>query len=202
MIWAQGHDRAIGAQGTLAWHIPEDLAMFKRVTSGNPVIMGRRTWDSLPERFRPLPNRLNVVLTSDPNFDTAGALVCTSIEEALGRTDALNPTKFVWVIGGAQIYAAMLAQADALVITDVDLRVSEADAFAPEIGDDWELVQAEPNRGWLHSKSGIDYRFSALQRKICAAQDSKSHADSFQQRVIPVEQRAFYGNADPLRIFS
>ncbi|MFC5369229.1 dihydrofolate reductase [Arcanobacterium bovis] len=209
MIWAQGHDRAIGAHGTLAWHIPEDLAMFKRVTSGNPVIMGRRTWESLPERFRPLPNRQNIVLTSNSDFKAEGAQVCTTIDEALAVSDALNPDKYVWVIGGAQIYKSMLSQADALVITDVDMTVADADAFAPSIGEDWELVQAEPNRGWLHSTSGIDYRFSALQRKISASSDSKSQADSSQrevipaqQRVIPATQRAFYGNSDPLRIFS
>ena len=66
MVWAQAHGGVIGADGGLPWHLPEDLALFRRLTMGSTVVMGRRTWESLPERFRPLPGRTNVVLTSDP----------------------------------------------------------------------------------------------------------------------------------------
>src|SRR4051794_41456904 len=94
MVWAQAHGGVIGAEGGLPWHLPEDLALFRRLTMGSPVVMGRRTWESLPERFRPLPGRANVVLTSDPGWSAAGAHRAASVEEVLAERDSF------WVIGG------------------------------------------------------------------------------------------------------
>ncbi|WP_425280681.1 dihydrofolate reductase [Leucobacter insecticola] len=79
MIWAQSRNGAIGRDGDMSWHLPEDLAHFKRVTLGAPVIMGRRTWESLPERFRPLPGRANIVVSRDPAYRADGATVVSSL---------------------------------------------------------------------------------------------------------------------------
>lgn len=163
-IWAQGHGRAIGKGGAMAWHVPEDLAHFKRLTLGHPVIMGRATYDSLGERHRPLPGRRNIVLTrsgqSFPGCETAG-----SLEEAR----ALIGDEFGWVMGGAQIYEAAVPLLDGYVVTDIDVDVPGADAFAPALPDwsspDWELVGADPDRGWHLSSSGLRYRFTALRRR-------------------------------------
>lgn len=165
MIWAQGHSRAIGRDGTMAWHIPEDMGMFKRVTMGHPVVMGRRTWESIEDRFRPLPGRDNYVVTRQADYEAPGAVVVGSIAEAhrLACEKAGGDT-LVWIMGGAQIYAAAMDEAEALVVTDLDLGVEDADAFAPPIDYDWRVVQAEPERGWLTSKSGVPYRFTAYRR--------------------------------------
>ena len=142
LVWAQARDAAgrpvIGAGGTMPWHLPEDLAHFKRLTSGHPVVMGRRTWDSLPPRFRPLPGRTNVVVTrqtgwgpGDPAPDggrPAGAgstpvHVVGSVEEALGLARAAaraTGSGEVWVMGGAQLYAATIGAADRCVVTEID----------------------------------------------------------------------------------
>ncbi|WP_124055193.1 dihydrofolate reductase [Arcanobacterium ihumii] len=191
MIWAQGHNLAIGKDGTLAWHIPEDLAMFKRVTSGSPVIMGRRTWESLSPKYRPLPNRRNIVLTSNAVYDAPGAEVFTDLETMIETLNVHDPDNNVWVIGGAQLYKSLLDQADALVITDVDLDVPDADAFAPRLTDEWVPVQTEPDRGWLKSKTGINYRFSALHRKVSFSDDDRARS-----------ARAFAQTKDPLHLYS
>ena len=83
MIWAQGHGRAIGRDGTMPWHVPEDLRFFKRMTNGHPVIMGRRTWQSLGEKYRPLPGRANIVISRNSRFEAPGAAVVSSVDEAI-----------------------------------------------------------------------------------------------------------------------
>ncbi len=165
MIWAQAHDRAIGAKGTIPWHVPEDLGMFKRVTMDHPVIMGRKTWESLQEKFRPLPGRRNIVVSRDADYEAPGAEVVTSIVDGHTLATDGDPTRMVWIMGGAQIYAQAMEFAEALVVTDLDLELPEADAFAPAVPFDWQVVAAKPDRGWLTSKSGVDYRFSAYRRK-------------------------------------
>ena len=130
MVWAQARDGVIGADGALPWHLPEDLARFRRLTLGSTVVMGRRTWESLPDRFRPLPGRTNVVLTSDPGWSADGASRAGSVGEVLDDHDSL------WVIGGGAVYTAFLPHADRLVVTEVDLKV-DGDTWAPTIGPEW-----------------------------------------------------------------
>ncbi|MDP9800414.1 dihydrofolate reductase [Arcanobacterium wilhelmae] len=163
-IWAQGHGRAIGAGGTLPWHLPEDLALFKRATLGCDVIMGRRTWESIPQRNRPLPRRRNIVVTSADAgaglFD--GAEVVRSVEAAV----AASRTDIVWCIGGAGLFEALTPRADLLLVTDVDVDVPDADTFAPT----WDLAafdvaQAAPARGWLTSRTGLRYRTTLYARR-------------------------------------
>jgi dihydrofolate reductase len=159
MIWAQARDGVIGASGRLPWHLPEDLALFRATTTGATVVMGRRTWESLPERFRPLPGRANVVLTSDPGWSAEGARRVGSVADVLDRHDPL------WVIGGGSVYAAFLPHADRLVVTDVDVAV-EGDAWAPAIGPEWRAVDRTPDRGWTVSPStALRYAVTEYVRK-------------------------------------
>lgn len=117
LIFAQARQGVIGRAGTLPWHLPEDLAHFRRTTGRGTVLMGRRTWESLPARFRPLPGRRNLVLTTQPGWSAPGAQRCASLEEALA---ACGTEAEVWVIGGAQLYAMALPLADRLVVTEID----------------------------------------------------------------------------------
>jgi dihydrofolate reductase len=157
LIWAQARDGVIGADGALPWHLPEDLRQFRERTTGSTVVMGRRTWESLPERFRPLPGRTNVVLTSDPAWSAEGARRAGSVAEVLHEADSL------WVIGGGTVYAAFLPHADRLVVTDVDVLV-EGDTWAPAIGPEWQRVARTPDEGWSVSSSGLRYAVSEYAR--------------------------------------
>ena len=158
LIWAQARDGVIGADGALPWHLPEDLKLFRERTTGSTVVMGRRTWESLPDRFRPLPGRINVVLTSDPGWAADGARCAASVDEVLEENDS------VWVIGGGAVYAAFLPHADRLVVTDVDLLV-DGDTWAPAIGSDWRRVARTPAEGWSTSSSGLRYAVSEYARE-------------------------------------
>ena len=139
LIWAQARNRVIGKNGVMPWHLPEDLAHFKRVTLNHPVVMGRKTWDSIPPRFRPLPGRTNIVVTRQPDWNENGAQRTSSLREALQLCE--NSAQ-VWVIGGAQIYAQALPLADELVVTEIDAAF-DGDAHAPAIGPDWREVARE-----------------------------------------------------------
>jgi dihydrofolate reductase len=150
MIWAQARDGVIGAEGGLPWHLPEDLKLFRDRTTGSTVVMGRRTWESLPDRFRPLPGRTNVVLTSDRGWSGEGARPAASVAQVLDEHDSL------WVIGGGAVYAAFLPHADRLVVTDVDETVP-GDTWAPAIGSEWERVTRTPEESWSLSSSGLRY---------------------------------------------
>ncbi|CAM3587319.1 dihydrofolate reductase [Isoptericola cucumis] len=142
LIWAQARDGegrpVIGAAGTIPWRVPEDFAHFKATTAGHPVVMGRRTWESLPRR--PLPGRTNVVVTRRAGWHDDGAVVASSLDEALATAAAADGGDEVWVMGGEQVYADALALADRLVVTEVDLDVA-GDAFAPVVDPAmWRLV--------------------------------------------------------------
>ena len=157
LIWAQARGGVIGVAGRLPWHLPEDLALFRGLTTGATVVMGRRTWESLPARFRPLPDRTNVVLTSDPAWSAEGASRAGSVAEVLEQHDSL------WVIGGGTVYAALLPHADRLVVTEVDLDV-DGDTWAPAIGPEWVPVDRVPAEGWSASSSGPRYAVTTYAR--------------------------------------
>ena len=138
LIYARARNRVIGKQGSMPWHLPEDLAHFKRTTLGCPVIMGRKTWDSIPFKFRPLPGRTNVVVTRQSDWRADGAIPANNMLEALSICEhmsiILDPSpEQVWVIGGAQIYAEALPLAKRIVVTEIDADF-EGDAFAPTAG--------------------------------------------------------------------
>lgn len=155
---AVAHGGVIGRDGGIPWHLPEDMARFRELTTGHAVVMGRRTWDSLPERFRPLPSRRNVVVTRDPGWHGDGAERAGSIEEALAL---LADAPRVFVIGGAEIYAASLPLADELVLTEVDLHVEGDTAFPPF---DRETF-VETARERHVSASGIPFAFVTYARR-------------------------------------
>jgi dihydrofolate reductase len=155
LIFARARNGVIGTDGGLPWHLPEDLAHFKRITLGCPVIMGRKTWDSLPERFRPLPGRLNIVVTRQSSWAAAGAARAGSLPEALVLC-AEHPR--VWVIGGAQIYNQALPLAQVAEVTEIEADI-EGDAFAPSFGSQWIEVARERHR----SANGLDYSFVTYQ---------------------------------------
>lgn len=127
LIAAVAHHGVIGGDNRLLWRLPEDMKHFRTVTAGAPVIMGRKTWDSLPERFRPLPGRHNIVLSRQPGFVPAGATVAVSLNEALA---AAGNAPRVYVIGGEQVYRDALPLADELVLTEID-RAFDGDAHFP-----------------------------------------------------------------------
>ena len=151
LIFASAANGVIGRQNALPWHLPEDMAHFKRTTLGCPVIMGRKTWDSLPAKFRPLPGRLNVVLTRQPDWSAPGALCAHSLAEACALCP---PDSNAWVIGGAEIYAQALPLASSAVVTEIDATF-EGDAFAPQFGPEW-IETARENQ---LSTGGLSFSF-------------------------------------------
>ncbi|GAA2039036.1 dihydrofolate reductase [Agromyces tropicus] len=161
LIWAEAHGGVIGAGGGMPWHVPEDLAHFKRTTDGAPVVMGRRTWDSLPPRFRPLPGRANIVVTRQAGWQADGAVRAGSVDEALALA-ASDADDRIWVIGGADLFAHTIGLADRLVVTELDLDVA-GDTYAPD-RTGWRVAAAEPADGWHASRTGIRYRFLTLAR--------------------------------------
>jgi dihydrofolate reductase len=158
MVWAQARDGVIGAGGGLPWHLPEDLALFRRLTTGSTVVMGRRTWESLPDRFRPLPGRVNVVLTSDRGWSADGARRAASVEQVLAEFGSF------WVIGGGEVYAAFLPHARQVVVTEVDLDVV-GDTWAPVLDEGWRLEARTPARGWTTSSSRLRFAVSHYARR-------------------------------------
>ena len=156
LIYARAANGVIGKDNRLPWHLPEDLAHFKRTTLGCPVIMGRKTWDSLPPKFRPLPGRLNIVVTRDTAFVAEGASVAHSLEAARELCPAGGTA---WVIGGAQIYAQALPLASEVVVTEI-ARDFEGDAFAPVLGGEWREVAREDHVG----ASGLPFAFVTYRR--------------------------------------
>jgi dihydrofolate reductase len=152
LIWAQAANGVIGDHGTLPWHLPEDLARFRELTMGTTVLMGRTTWESLPERVRPLPGRRNVVLSRRPGWQAPGARLAGSLSEAL--RDAVGD---VWVIGGASVYVAALPLADRVDLTELRDQFA-GDVHAPQLDRRWQETGREPADGWLRSRTGLDYR--------------------------------------------
>lgn len=138
LIAAVARNRAIGKDNQLLWQIPEDMAHFKSLTAGHTVLMGRKTWESLPVRFRPLPGRRNIVVSRQQDYLAAGAELADSLENGLKLASTAEK---LFIIGGAEIYTQAMPLADRLEITEVDLS-PEADAWFPETpAVDWKLSQ-------------------------------------------------------------
>src|SRR5438045_8660747 len=116
VIYARAANGVIGKGGVLPWHLPEDLAHFKELTLGSPVVMGRKTWESLPPRFRPLPGRRNIVITRQARWNAPGAQPAASLAQALGLCSGESQA---WIIGGADIFAQSLPLADVAEVTEI-----------------------------------------------------------------------------------
>jgi dihydrofolate reductase len=158
LVAAVARGGVIGRAGGIPWRLPEDLARFRELTMGHPVVMGRRTWESLPERFRPLPGRGNVVVTRNPAWSARGADRAGSIEEALA---ALESEPEVFVIGGAEIYAAALPHADELLLTEIDAEIEGDTTFPAWDRDDF----AEISRDEHVSEDGMRFAFVTYRRR-------------------------------------
>ena len=153
LIAAVARNGVIGRDNALLWQLPEDLRHFRTVTSGHPVIMGRKTWDSLPPRFRPLPGRRNIVVTRQTGWRADGAEVVASPEAALAL---LSGSDQAFVIGGAELYAAMLPRADELMLTEID-RDFDGDVVFPA----WDGKRfAETSRQTHAAAAPNDFGFS------------------------------------------
>jgi len=145
IIAAVARNRVIGKDNRLLWNIPEDMAHFKALTAGHTVIMGRKTWESLPPRFRPLPGRRNIVITRQADYAAPGAELADSLENALKLASTAT---VAFIIGGEQIYTQAMAVADRLEITEVELE-PEGDAWFPEIAAvDWEKTAKTDSTGF------------------------------------------------------
>ena len=151
LIYARAANGVIGKDGAMPWHLPEDLAHFKRLTQGWPVIMGRKTWDSLPPRFRPLPGRTNVVISRQPAWKEAGAQPAASLENAL---HLCSQSEEVWVIGGAQIFAQAERLADRIELTEI-AQDFDGDTLAPPLAAEWSEAARENHV----SSSGLKFSF-------------------------------------------
>jgi len=145
IVAAVARNRVIGKDNRLLWNIPEDMAHFKALTAGHTVIMGRKTWESLPPRFRPLPGRRNIVITRQADYAAPGAELADSLENALKLASTAT---IAFIIGGEQIYTQAMAVADRLEITEVD-QEHEGDAWFPEIAAvDWEKTAKTEGAGF------------------------------------------------------
>ena len=166
LVVAAAENNAIGKNNQLLWHLPEDLQYFKRTTMGKPIVMGRKTFESIG---RPLPGRLNIVITRQQDWQHDGVKVVHSIDDALRLAEAqsmIDGVDEVMVIGGAEIYKTALPQADKLYITRVDAEI-EGDAFFPEI--DSSVWQETNRESFSASDSALktntyDYAFCVLEK--------------------------------------
>jgi dihydrofolate reductase len=160
IIVAASTNGVIGKDGDLPWNLPTDLKYFKEVTTGSPVIMGRKCWESIPERFRPLPNRENVIITRNIDYKSyCDAHVRWNLELAV--EEHIWGNEEVFIIGGAQIYKEAFKFADKLYLTQIYGNV-EGDTFLEGLDpSDWGLVSAEK----MMEENGVNFRFEVYERK-------------------------------------
>ena len=158
LVAAIARGGVIGRDGDIPWRIPADMVRFRELTTGHPVVMGRRTWDSLPPRFRPLPGRRNVVVTRNRAWRGNGAEPARSFEDALRL---LGDSSQVFVIGGAEVYAAALPVADELVLTEIDAEIEGDTWFPPFDGETFEEVSREQHV----SETGLPFAFARYVRR-------------------------------------
>ncbi|MDP5227923.1 MULTISPECIES: dihydrofolate reductase [Arthrobacter] len=164
LIWAETGNGVIGSGGTMPWHVPEDLKHFSALTTGHPVIMGRKTWESFPAKYRPLPGRTNIVVTRQHDWagtpEAGGAVVVPSLEAGFAEAgDGLR-----WVIGGGEIFRLSIQDADFAVVTVIDSDV-DGDTHAPGIPGSWTQTAELPEAGgWFTSAGGARFRFTLWER--------------------------------------
>jgi dihydrofolate reductase len=161
---ARSRNGVIGRDGGLPWHLSDDLKRFKALTLGKPIIMGRKTWQSLPKR--PLPGRLNLILTRDGSYETGGAVVCETFSEAFAiakEQAAEDGVSEVCVIGGRDLFELALLKAARMYLTEVEAEV-EGDVFFPAFNEaDWVEVSRETHPADEHNEYAATHR--VLERK-------------------------------------
>lgn len=158
LVVALGRNNVIGKDNGLLWHLPDDLKRFKKITSGHPVIMGRKTWESLPEKFRPLPGRTNIVITRDVTYQAPGATIAHTVPEAFHFAREAEGGEEICVIGGGEIYRLTLPFATRLYLTLVDDPTPGTVTF-PEYPEFTKEIEREE-----HSENGINYTWLTLER--------------------------------------
>ncbi|MES2772145.1 MAG: dihydrofolate reductase [Pseudomonadota bacterium] len=169
LIAALAQNRALGKNQQLLWHLPEDLRHFRSVTQGKTVIMGRKTWESLPEKFRPLPGRHNLVISRNPHYQAPGASLAPSLEAAIAvaRLDELNKTQAnqadmeVFIIGGAELYRAALPLAQRLYLTEIAQSLDGDCFFPPLPAHEWEERTRSPSQ----HQADLDFSFVLYERR-------------------------------------
>ncbi|MFC1801354.1 dihydrofolate reductase [Nanoarchaeota archaeon] len=165
VIAAMAKNRVIGKDNQIPWHIKEDFQHFKEKTSGHPCIMGRKTYESLPDNAKPLPGRENIILTTQQDYSQPGTTVFHNLNKALEYCQNKGFEK-IFIIGGASLYASGLQVADTLELTIID-KEFDGDTFFPEIDYDlWELTNQEDHQGLdIKSKEELKFSFLTYQRK-------------------------------------
>jgi len=158
LILARAANGVIGLDGVMPWHLPEDMVHFKQQTMGAPVIMGRKTWDSIPPRFRPLPGRRSIVVTRNSGWLADGAERAGSLEQAIALCKHAGAAE-AWVMGGAQIYAEAEPLAQRVLLTEIEKNY-DGDAWAPEFGAGWRQTARESHV----AANGIPFSFVTLER--------------------------------------
>ncbi len=157
IIVAIGKNREIGAKNKLLWNIPEELKRFKEITTGHPIIMGRKTHESIG---RILPNRTNIIITRDKDYQVEGAVIVYSLEEAIKKALDSEGSKEIFIIGGAQIFEQALPRAMKLYVTQVYSDFPEADSFFPE----YESIFKKKVFEQSQESSGFRYKFLELEK--------------------------------------
>jgi dihydrofolate reductase len=156
LIVAMAKNRVIGANGAIPWHLPDELRLFKRLTMGHHMIMGRRTWESIG---KPLPGRTSVVVTRQPGFQAPGAVIARSLDEAIAASAGDDE---IFVIGGSEIFAQALAYADRIYLTTLDA-APEGDTYMPEFEPgEWRMVSSLSHR--RDERHAYEYRHEVYER--------------------------------------
>ena len=157
LIAAVASNRVIGKDNQLLWHLPDDMRYFRETTRGKPVIMGRKTWESLPEKFRPLPGRLNIVVSRNRAFSAPGAVLATTLEEGVS---AAADAEEAFVIGGAELYRQALPFAQRLYLTEIAQEYTGDAHFPAVLGQDWRETSRTPST----DTSGPAFSFVVYER--------------------------------------
>lgn len=156
LIAALDKNKVIGKNNDLPWHLPDDMKYFMQTTMGHPVIMGRKNFDSIPPKYRPLPGRTNIVLTRQKGFSSPGILVCHTAEEALEVASKENSEE-LFIIGGAEIYRLFIDRADYLYLTQIDAAV-KGDTFFPDFNPtEWRQVKRNHHEADQRHEFAFDF---------------------------------------------
>lgn len=160
-IVAVSENNVIGKDNKLIWHLPADMKFFKDKTTGHCIITGRKNYESIPEKFRPLPNRINIVITRQKNYEAPGAIVVGSVEEALKKAKELCSTE-IFIIGGAEIFKQSFAYADKIYLTKI-YHEFEGDVFFPELNPD-QWLETERVQGVTDDKNKYKHDFITFKK--------------------------------------
>src|SRR5699024_3800468 len=138
MIAVAGENNTLGKKGDLLWHLPDDFKRFKKLTSGHPIIMGRKTFDTFPEL---LPDRTHIIITRQKDYKAEGCIVVNSIEQAIKQAQKAKGSEEIWIIGGGEVYTLGLPIADKIELTRIHHKFEGGDAFFPDFDlNQWDLV--------------------------------------------------------------